>query len=259
LNAVGKRAVVIRGDVPIGHASNVMEGIIRQQGHGAAVGGLNGNEGDARISRSRRFDQIRVGDRRIHLNLIHAAEGIGQQGAGLHLPAAVEDEFRRTGNTPGDPGGSKIMDGAADAINDAGREEWNIIPFRLNFIKADACRRGMGVGGGHQNVVFRESRLLVNSSLRFVKDFAWNEAIVADDEGDTAIAIIKHKATRVEFVMYVSSFSILVIAVDRNAQPWGDIAGGRSGAKLFRFRGGLVLADDGAAKGKNQDWQPNTA
>ena len=110
LDAVGEGAVIVSRNVVVLAGADIVQGVVGQQGDGAPVGGLHGNQRDLRVGGPGGLDEVRAGDRRVHSHeVIGAAERIGRNGAGLHYPAAVEHLIRLPADAPGDLRRRKVV------------------------------------------------------------------------------------------------------------------------------------------------------
>ena len=137
----------------------------------------------------------------------------------MHEPAAVGNVARFVADGPGDFGGAQIVDSLEDGIGQAESEEVLVFLVGIALKNADHGGSGMGVGGGHEDVVGGEADLIVDDFFGSVENFAVDEAVIGDDESDAGGAVIEDDAAGVKLVVEVGAFVIVHVAIDGNPHP----------------------------------------
>jgi hypothetical protein len=89
-----------------------------------------------------------------------------------------------------------------------------------------------------QDVFRRDVRLLLDQPPRLDAHAAVRAEQVADDQGDSCIAVIQHQAARVQLVVDVLSPVRRKAPHDPNAQRRRDVAGRCAGTQLGKRRRG---------------------
>ena len=233
LNPVGEDAEVVGRHVAVLHAADVVQRVVRKQRDLSATGRLDRDEGDFRVGRPGRLDQVLVASRGVHAGLVHTAKGVGQFRPGLHEPAAVVDVLGRAGRAPADPCRLQIVYRPADTVGDAPGEEPLVLEQRL-------APQGRGASGGggrvrvrraHQHVARREVGLLADPPPRLVEDLAIDAEIVAHHQGQARLAVVEHQASRVKLIVDVGGLNGAPPADDPLPQRWCDVGRRRAGAE----------------------------
>ncbi len=215
-----------------------MKRIIRQQGDGFAVGALHADEAHLGIGGAGRFDEVWVIDAGIGLHLIGGdTERRGQNAAGLHLPASIEDLMRHRSAAVANFCRSEVVQGTPHAIGNAPSDKALINRVRLALAHGLQSPAGVRVRGGHHHVFQRQSGGLVHHLLRLVKDAAPDHTAIRDDEYELRLAIIEREAACVQFIVDVGRFAVLKTAINRAAELGRDVAGGSSGTEFSAERG----------------------
>jgi hypothetical protein len=106
------------------------------------------------------------------------------------------------------------------------------------------------VGRRHQQVAFRQPRLVVDHLPGGVEDLAGDPHVIADREGQARLAVVQDQAAGVELVVDVAGRRDVEVAHDRLAERRRDVARRRPGAEDaialgLRVGLGLVLCMEG--------------
>src|SRR5690348_4723974 len=99
-------------------------------------------------------------------------------------------------------------------------------------------------------MVFGYSRRLVNQSLCFLEHTAVDANVVDNGEDKFAVAVVEHKAPRVELVVHVRCERRLVVADDRLSEWRGDVAHRCARAEDFLARGRILCVQEKAPEKK---------
>ena len=145
----------------------------------------------------------------------------------------------RPAGAPADPRRLEVAQGAAHAVGDALRKEALVFVKRGvegECIGAAGAGAGVCVGGRHEHVLRRQSRLLVHQPLRLVEDLARDPDAVADHDSHAGSSVVEHQAAGVQLVVDLGGGRRIPAAHDGRAQKRGDVAGRRSGAELAGLR-----------------------
>ena len=206
---------------------------------GRPVCGLDGDEADFGIGRAGWFEQVRIACPRIHEHAVLSAERVRQRSTGLHLPPAVEDLVGLPGGAPAHPRRFEVAQGAAHSIGDALRQEALVFVERSiegEWIRTAPAGTGVGVGGCHQEVLRRQSRLFVHQPLGLVEDLARDSDAVTQHDSEAGLSVVEHQAAGMQLVVDLGGGRRLPAAHDRSAQKRRDVTGRRAGAERAGLR-----------------------
>jgi hypothetical protein len=89
------------------------------------------------------------------------------------------------------------------------------------------------MGARHHHILDWDPSRSARAAFGLVENLARDHAAVAEDEGQSVLAIIEYQASRPEFVVDMRSLPIPHTAGDREAEGRGDIALGRAGLENF--------------------------
>ena len=95
----------------------------------------------------------------------------------------------------------------------------------------------MGVRGGDEDALGRHTGELLGLDLGRIRNVARDHAGIHHDERDGRGAVVEHEAAGVQFIVNMAGSAIVEIAVNGNAQPRRDVAGGPARAELARLLG----------------------
>ena len=120
-----------------------------------------------------------------------------------------------------------------DPIGDSVRQEGGVLDVRLALSDGPDGRRGVGVGRRDQDVGRGDAGRLSGLGLGRVHQFAGDQAVVHDHEGDLRLAVVEDKAAGVERVMGRGRLTVRERTVDgHRVFDRGHIAGERPGLQF---------------------------
>ena len=218
--------------MPRALTADVVEAIVREDGHRRTVEALHREHADLGIHRARGLHAVGVAGTGIHAHLIAGvAEGIGTDTAGLHAPAAVVYLAGERALAPRDARGREILHGAADAVGDAGLHEGLVLRVGIRLKNGGHAAGLVRVCGGDAEVIGFDYAFARESGLRASNDFARNHAAIDHGKAKARVAIVEHEAAHMELVVNIFRLAIGEVAVDGETEPRGDVAGGRARAQ----------------------------
>jgi len=191
-----------------------------------------GNDRDGRIDRPGRLDQIGAADGRVHPRFVNFSERVWLQRALAHQPAAIVHLFRHVDRAEGDLRRPQQIQRAAHAVGDAPGHETLVVVEHLFgnvAVLAEGGSRGVGVGGGNQHVLRRDSRRLLDQPPRLDAHAAVQPEQIADHQRELGLAVVQHEAARVQLVVHVPGRIGREAADHQDAEFGRDVAGRRAG------------------------------
>ena len=181
--------------------------------------------------------------RRVHAHdVIRAAERINRDAAGFHVPAPVENFLGHERHAVRHLGEDKVLLSLRNGFGNAFDQLFEVGAMGGVIAVGAAIlarRRGMRVGGGHENAVGAKSGVFGRQCLGTIEVIAADQAVVYDHNGQPRLAVITHNRTSEKRIMRLVREPFAEGANQLHGPDLGrDIHLCRAGTKLRQPSGG---------------------
>jgi len=238
--AVGIYAEVVGGSA----TAVVVHGVIGEDGEGLAVEGFDGDERELVVDGSGGADVVWI----LITGMHHGTDGGFSEGIGLHLvgagdPAAVVGEAFGWNLEPADAGGLDFFEGIGDPFGDFWRKEIGVsgVGHGTEAV-VHGAGRGVGVGGGDEDVFGGNSGGLESQLLGPVTDVAGDHAAIDHGDRDESLIATEDEAAGLEIAgVHFASATFGEATIDEEGvEGRGDVLNVSSGFEGRFSRRGVI-------------------
>ena len=172
----------------------IVHRVIRQERERLAIGALDGQHGELWIDRAARADGVGAFVAGVHVRPhVALAKRVREHLVGTPNPTAVEGVFPVVHLSPTNARRSQSLGRADDGRRDAPGQECRIRRIHATAETAHRRWRGVGVRGGDEHSLRRNSRDLAGVNLRAVDEVARHHARIDDAQHEPRRAVIQRQ------------------------------------------------------------------
>lgn len=241
--AVGIHAEVVGGSA----TAVVVHGVIGEDGKGHTVEGFDGDEREVVVDGSGGADVVWILITRMHHGTDSGfAEGVGLYLVGAGDPAAVVGEAFGWNLEPADACGLDFFEGIGDPFGDFWRKEIGVsgVGHGAEAV-VHGAGRGVGVGGGDEDIFGGNSGGLESKLLGSVADVAWDHTAIDDGDRDESLIATEDEAAGLEIAgVHLAAATFGEATIDEEGvEGRSDVLNVSSGFEGWLSRRGVIGRD----------------